>query len=138
RRLLDSKMPDGASHPFTFRGDGEAVFADSSDAWGGGGLKGYFNGAAYADLDNDGRLDLVINCIDAPAVILRNHGPRRHWLSVAFVGDSAGGSAGGAHASSAGASAGAASAGAGGGGNRFGIGAKAYVFAGGKMQYRQL
>ena len=138
RRLLDSKMPDGASHPFMFRGDGEAVFADSSDAWGVGGLKGYFNGAAYADLDNDGRLDLVINCIDAPAVILRNNGPRRHWLSVAFVGDSAGGSAGGARASSAGASAGGASAGAGRGGNCFGIGTKAYVFAGGKMQYQQL
>lgn len=110
RRLLDSKMPDGASHPFVFRGDGAAVFADSSDAWGLGGLKGYFNGAAYADLDNDGRLDLVINRINAPAVILRNNGPRRHWLSVSFVGD----------------------------GNRCGIGAKAYVFAGGRMQYQQL
>ena len=108
RRLLDSKMPDGASHPFVFRGDGEAVFADSSEAWGTAGLNGYFNGAAYADLDNDGRLDVVINCINAPAVILKNNGVRRHWLSVEFRGANGG------------------------------IGAKAYVYAGGKRQYQQL
>jgi len=124
QRMLDSKMPDGASHPFVFRGDGEAAFGDSSVAWGVGGLKGYFNGAAYADLDNDGRLDLVINCINAPAVILRNNGAPRHWLSVAFEG------AAGADDSDAGARAL--------GVNRFGIGAKAYVYAGGKMQYQQL
>ncbi|HEV2483536.1 MAG TPA: VCBS repeat-containing protein [Puia sp.] len=131
RRLLDSKMPDGASHPFVFRGDGEVAFADSSDAWGVGGLKGYFNGAAYADLDNDGRLDLVINCINAPAVILRNNGPRRHWLSVAFEGGDSAGAAG----ASMGAGGGGGSMGA---GNRFGIGAKAYVYASGKLQYQQL
>jgi hypothetical protein len=144
RRMLDSRMPDGASHPFVFRGDGEAAFADSSEAWGVGGLKGYFNGAAYADLDNDGRLDLVINCIDAPAVILRNNGAPRHWLSVAFEGGGGGSvpgsGVGGSAASGGGGSAGSVSGGSAGfgGGNRFGIGAKAYVYAGGKMQYQQL
>jgi enediyne biosynthesis protein E4 len=111
QKAMLAKMPDGASHPFLYRGSGGGAFADSSDAWGVGGLRGYFNGAAYADLDNDGRLDLVINCINAPAVILRNNAPLRHWLSIGFEGD---------------------------GGNRFGVGAKAYVYAGGKMQYQQL
>ena len=132
QKTLLNKMPEGASHPFFFRGNGESMFADSSNGWGIGELKGCFNGAAYADLDNDGRLDLVINCLNAPAVILRNTGPARHWLSVAFEGGdllhvaaSDGMSRGGALGSSY-------------AGNRFGIGAKAYVYAGGKMQYQQL
>src|SRR6185503_18183188 len=43
-------MPDGSSHPFLFKGDGKINFKDVSDDWGTGKLKGYFNGAAYADL----------------------------------------------------------------------------------------
>jgi hypothetical protein len=111
QQAMVGKMPDGASHPFVFRGNGGLGFTDRSEPWGTAGLKGYFNGAAYADLDNDGDLDLVINCLDGPAVILRNDAPRRHWLSLAFAGT---------------------------GLNRFGIGARAYVFAGGKMQFQQL
>jgi len=110
QKAMVDKMPDGASHPYVFRGDGNIGFTDVSAAWGMAGLKGYFNGAAYGDLDNDGNLDLVINCINAPAVILQNNAPRRHWLSLSLQGE---------------------------GLNRFGIGAKAYVFAGGRLQYQQ-
>jgi hypothetical protein len=46
-------------------------FKDVSDIWGTQSLKGYSNGAAYADLDNDGNLDLIINCLNAPALILK-------------------------------------------------------------------
>ena len=109
-KALD-QMPDGASHPFLFRGDGNSTFNDVSEAWGTGALKGYFNGAAYADLDNDGKLDLVINCLNAPALILKNNAPQKNWLSIAFKGS---------------------------GMNTGAIGAKAWVFAGGKMQYQQL
>ena len=111
QRAMLEKMPDGASHPYLFRGGGAPAFVDVSEEWGTSDLKGYFNGAAYADLDNDGRLDLVINCLNAPAVVLQNTGPRRHYLSLGFAGE---------------------------GGNRFGVGAKAYVYSGGKMQYQQL
>src|SRR5665213_1340164 len=53
------KMPDGASHPFLFKGDGNANFKDSSESWGTADMKGYFNGAAYADLNNDGNVDMI-------------------------------------------------------------------------------
>ena len=108
---LVDKMPDGASHPFLFKGNGDLDFKDVSESWGTSELKGYFNGAAYADLNNDGNLDIVINCLNAPAVILKNNAPKKNYLSVAFKGD---------------------------GMNTSGIGAKAYLFTGSKMQYQQL
>ncbi len=44
-------------------------------------------GAVAADLDNDGFLDLVVNCNNEPSVILKNEGvPGRHWLTVNTVG----------------------------------------------------
>jgi enediyne biosynthesis protein E4 len=104
-------MPDGASHPFLFKGDGKS-FKDVSDAWGTAKMKGYFNGASYADLDNDGSLDLVINCLNAPAVILKNSAPEKNYLSVSFKGDD--------------------------GFNAFGVGCKAYVYQKDRMQYQQM
>lgn len=105
------KMPGGASHPFLFRGDGELGFRDVSAEWGVLPLSGFFNGASYADLDNDGRLDLVINALNAPAVVLKNNAPATGWLNIALKGE---------------------------GLNRNGIGAKLYVFANGNMQYQQM
>ncbi len=110
------KMPDGSSHPFLFKGDGQLLFNDVSDKWGTGNMKGYYTGASYADLDNDGRLDLIINCINSPAVILKNEGPKRNYISLSFKGDSL---------------------------NTSGVGTKAYLFTSNedgkpRMQYQQL
>ncbi|WP_345256096.1 VCBS repeat-containing protein [Flaviaesturariibacter amylovorans] len=111
QQALD-QMPDGAAHPFLFQGNGgSAPFRDVSVEWGTGEMKGYYTGAAYADLDNDGALDLVINPINAPAVLLRNTAPTKRHLSLSFKGAGA---------------------------NTAGIGCKAWVFAGGRMQYQQL
>ncbi|TKK64425.1 RNA-binding protein [Ilyomonas limi] len=106
-----NRMPDGASHPFLFKGNGIDSFKEVSEDWGTGDMSGYFNGAAYADLDNDGNLDLIINQIGKPAVILKNNAPKRNELTIAFKGE---------------------------GMNTFGVGCKAYLFANGRLQYQQL
>ncbi len=105
-----AQMPDGSSHPFLFKNNGQS-FSDVSNAWGTGKMKGYFNGAAYADLDNDGNLDIIINALNAPAIILKNNLPKKNTLVLSLKGNSP---------------------------NTFGIGTKVWAFAGGKMQYRQL
>jgi hypothetical protein len=44
-------------------------------------------GAAFGDLDNDGSVDVAVNCNDGPAIILHNQGSRgNHWLLVNLVG----------------------------------------------------
>jgi hypothetical protein len=44
-------------------------------------------GVAFGDLDNDGFLDVAINCNDGAAIILRNQGGNRnHWLSINLIG----------------------------------------------------
>ena len=44
-------------------------------------------GAAFGDLFNDGKIDVVINPIDGPAVLLRNVNPdHHHWVELKLVG----------------------------------------------------
>ena len=44
-------------------------------------------GAAFGDLFNDGKIDVVVNCIDHTPVLLRNVNPdKNHWVGIALVG----------------------------------------------------
>jgi len=44
-------------------------------------------GAAFGDLDNDGRVDIVVSHLNEPVAILRNQGKTfHHWLGVELAG----------------------------------------------------
>ena len=64
-------MPDGKVHNYFFRGTPSLQFEDKSLTWGFE-EKGISNGATYADLDNDGDLDLVTNNINEFASVYEN------------------------------------------------------------------
>lgn len=68
------------------------------------------NGAIYADLDNDGDLDLIVNNINQPAFIYRNESEKlngNHFLNIHLIGE---------------------------GGNTQGLGAKLKLFQNGQLQ----
>lgn len=86
------KMPDGRMPNYLFRGTPSLRFQDKSAAWGFA-EAGCANGAAYADLDNDGDLDLVTNNLNEPARIYQNQAttlfPQNTHLTVSLRGDNA-------------------------------------------------
>jgi enediyne biosynthesis protein E4 len=99
-----SHMPGINVSNYAFKNEGDS-FVNKAEAWGLA-KNSFSNSAAYADLDNDGDLDLVINNIDAYAGIFKNNSEtinKNNYLEVKLTGDLK---------------------------NRAGIGAKVYAFAG--------
>ncbi|AQG81741.1 VCBS repeat-containing protein [Spirosoma montaniterrae] len=87
---LIAKMPTVKVSNYGFRGRGDGTFENLTDRWG---LNepSFSNGAAYADLDDDGDLDYVINNINDEAFVYRNtltekNPDKAHFLRVRFVG----------------------------------------------------
>jgi enediyne biosynthesis protein E4 len=68
---LIKKMPAGLANNYCYQNKGNLQFENASEKWGLNQF-GVSNGAAYADLDGDGDLDLVVNNSNAPASILKN------------------------------------------------------------------
>jgi hypothetical protein len=114
-KLVDQKalemMPSGAVKNYMFRGEKNLDFSDQSGKWISSDTT-FSTGAAYADLDNDGDLDLVTNNINQPAGVYRNNSQGTSgYLKIKLN-----------HPAP----------------NTFGIGTKVYSYSNGKIQTRQL
>ncbi len=101
-KMVDS-LPIVRLPGYSFRNEGGYQFTNTSRDWGFT-HPSFSNGAAYADLDNDGDLDLVINNVDDNAFVYENtlysagaggsagagaSGSAPHWLSVILRGEDA-------------------------------------------------
>ena len=86
---LLKRMPQIPLPNHAYRNEGNLRFTDMAAAWGLN-EKGFSNGSAYVDLDDDGALDLVVNRINAPVAIYRNlsrTAPNAgHWLQLRLRG----------------------------------------------------
>lgn len=83
------QIPAVKLHNFAFRNNGNLSFTNVSEEW--GMMEPSFsNGAAYADLDNDGDLDFIVNNINDKAMVYENlssHGKEsNHYLQIKFQG----------------------------------------------------
>jgi enediyne biosynthesis protein E4 len=97
---------------YLFENNGNLTFNNKSDDWGIE-EKAFSNGACYADLDNDGDLDLVVNCFNSEAKIYKNNAEivtRNNFICINLNGIET---------------------------NRQGIGAKVKVYYEGKMQVQE-
>ena len=81
-------IPQQKLNNYFFKNKGDLTFEDTSLEWAAT-SPSFSNGAAYADLDNDGDLDLVINNINEKATVLKNNATEvtdRNYLQLQFLG----------------------------------------------------
>ena len=88
---LVEKMPVVKIPNAVFQNNGELAFKNVSQSWGLN-QESFSNGATYADLDNDGDLDIITNNVDQEAFIYKNYaidGERtdNNFLKVTFRGE---------------------------------------------------
>ncbi|PCH95430.1 MAG: hypothetical protein COB85_04545, partial [Bacteroidetes bacterium] len=111
---LIENMPSTPLMNYIYKNDGELKFEQMMEDWG---LTQYANsqGAAFADLNNDGYLDFVLNNTDTIAFIYKNRGKElitgRNYLHIRLIGE---------------------------GKNTFGLGAKLHLYHDQQYQFQEL
>jgi len=92
KKQLLSQIPEVKIHNYAYKNQGNLQFSNSTDAWG---LTkpSFSNGAVYADLDNDGDLDMVVNNINDEAGVYKNtlrekKSESANYLQIELKGDS--------------------------------------------------
>ena len=84
KKLID-KMPTLKIPNLFFKNNGNLNFKKVNPD--NTGVPSYSNGAAYADLDLDGDLDIVLNNLNSEATILENLAEKSNFLSIKLVGN---------------------------------------------------
>ncbi len=82
-------MPSSDVVNYLFENEAGMGFSNKTRAWGMGQASNS-NGAAYADLDNDGDLDMVVNNINQPVFVYQNtanESQENHFLSIKLEGE---------------------------------------------------
>ena len=104
-----AKMPASNVVNYVFKNQNGGSFSNETTSWGMN-RPSNSNGSAYADLDNDGDLDMIVNNINQPAFIYRNESEKlkkNNYLQLKLKGKD---------------------------GNTQGIGSKVTIYAKGKIQ----
>ncbi|WP_298368278.1 VCBS repeat-containing protein [uncultured Lutibacter sp.] len=81
-------LPQQKLTNYFYKNKGDLTFEDTSEKWINS-KPTFSNGAAYADLDNDGDLDIVVNNINDKASVLKNNAielDNGNFLKIAFKG----------------------------------------------------
>ena len=87
-RVFIAKMPTEKIPNKVYQNNGDLTFTDKGKEWGMD-QPVFSNGAAYADLDNDGDLDIVLNNINQEAFIYRNNADvltQNKYIQVQLIG----------------------------------------------------
>ncbi|MDW5287237.1 VCBS repeat-containing protein [Formosa sp. PL04] len=104
-------IPSEKTDNFVYRNSKDLTFEKVNKEWGLV-FEGFTNGATYADLDNDGDLEIILNNIDDKAVIFQNNNiDNKNALTLKFNGPNL---------------------------NPRGIGVKCTVFSNGMKQFQEL
>ncbi len=79
------KYPSEPLSNYAFRNNTDYTFENVTEQWGLSG-RSFSNGMAWADLDKDGDLDMIINNIDEELSLYRNNVTGRHYLKIFIEG----------------------------------------------------